>query len=247
MAAQAREQKERDDRLQREGRAATMVTLASGVAHEISTPLGVIMGRAEQLLRQPGQDERAARSLQIILEQSEDIRQVIRGFLGLARGGSPALQSADPAAVLASAVALVEHRFADAKVELRVRPTSALPPIRCDPRLLEHALVNLMLNACDACAAGGGGAVEVTARADGAAVAFEVLDDGTGIAPDVAARATEPFFSTKPVEQGTGLGLAIASEIVKSHRGSLEVGPRAGARGTAARVRVPLMAGAADA
>ena len=59
-----------------------------------------------------------------------------------------------------------------------------------------------------------------------------------GITPEAAARATEPFFTTKPRGQGTGLGLAITSEIVKLHRGELSLRP-ASPRGTSATLRVP--------
>jgi two-component system NtrC family sensor kinase len=109
--------------------------------------------------------------------------------------------------------------------------------IRCDRALLEHAIVNLLLNACEACRPGN--AVDITARADGQQVAFVITDDGVGITPHDAARATEPFFTTKPEGSGTGLGLAIASEIVKSHRGTLVIEPRS-PRGTRACIEVPV-------
>jgi signal transduction histidine kinase len=69
-------------------------------------------------------------------------------------------------------------------------------------------------------------------------VAFTVVDDGAGITTENAARATEPFFTTKPAGEGTGLGLAITSEIVKMHRGRLSIEP-ASPRGTRASVIVP--------
>ncbi len=230
-------EREREERLEREAKAATMVTLASGVAHEISTPLGVIVGRAEQLVERAGADERFSKGAAIILEQAESIRQVIRGFLGMARGANPQLGRVEPAQVVEAARALVAHRFEKAGVALAVSVEPALPAVRCDLRLLEHAVVNLLLNACDASAAGK--TVLLSARANESFVAFVVDDEGTGIDPGVAARASEPFFTTKQADQGTGLGLAIASEIAKSHRGSLTIQPRQGKRGTTAQVAIP--------
>ncbi len=135
----------------------------------------------------------------------------------------------------------MQHRFEKAGVELVSGVPAQLPPIGGDARLLEHALVNLLLNACDATPRSGH--VEVSARVEGTNLTIDVTDDGVGITPADAARATEPFFTTKPVGQGTGLGLAIANEIVKSHRGSLSI-QSAGVKGTRASLRIPLAAGA---
>ena len=230
----------RDAELDRLSRAATMAALGSGVAHELSTPLGVIVGRAEQLLARAGADERMARNAQAILDQADHINRVVRGLLGLARGAPIAMQPTAAGDVVGAATALVTHRFAGAGVRLDADVDPALPEIRCEPLLLEHALVNLLLNACDASPPGA--AVRIEVHADAAEIAFVVTDDGAGITADDAARAVEPFFTTKPPGAGTGLGLAIANEIAKTHRGALEIAPR-GPRGTRACIRVPIEGG----
>jgi signal transduction histidine kinase len=71
-------------------------------------------------------------------------------------------------------------------------------------------------------------------------VAFVVTDDGAGITSEAAARAKEPFFTTKAQGLGTGLGLAIAAEIVKSHRGEMTIGPNQGGKGTRALIEIPI-------
>jgi signal transduction histidine kinase len=96
----------------------------------------------------------------------------------------------------------------------------------------------LLLNACEACEPGGH--VELAARSDAEQVAFVVTDDGAGISSEAAARAKEPFFTTKPQGIGTGLGLAIATEIVKSHRGELTIGPNPSGKGTRALIEIPI-------
>lgn len=232
--------KERDDRLLRADKLATLGALATGVAHEVSTPLGVIIGRAEQLLPRVD-DERAQRAVQAIIEQAHRINQVVRGILGLARGLTPTMEHVDPSEVARAACELVQHRFAGAGVSLALELDAELPQVACEPRLFEHVLVNLLLNACDASQPGGLVTLEVAA--DKERVAFVVLDNGSGISSLAAARATEPFFTTKPEGQGTGLGLAIANEIVKHHQGSLTIGPRfdspAQQHGTRAAVELP--------
>jgi two-component system NtrC family sensor kinase len=138
--------------------------------------------------------------------------------------------------VLSSATRMVEHRFGASRVTLDVEQPDGAAWVFADARLLEQALVNLLLNACDASPPGGH--VTVTLRAAEGRVVFAVVDEGAGIAPEVAARATEPFFTTKPVGEGTGLGLAIANEIAKHHQGRFVIGPRQG-RGTEARLDLP--------
>ncbi len=114
-------QRTREVELARESRAAMMLTLAAGVAHEVSTPLSVIAGRAEQLASRAHEgDERGQRAIQLILEQTDRIREVVRGFLRLARGDAPVLDRVESATVVAAAVALVEHRFAAPGVGLTV-------------------------------------------------------------------------------------------------------------------------------
>lgn len=242
-------EREREEELVHVDKLATMAALATGIAHEVSTPLGVIVGRAEQLLPKVSHDERARKGVESIIEQGTRISRVVRGFLNLARGESPALEHVDPGTVAQAAEELVEHRFEKAGVDLAVRLDRNLPKIACDPRLLEQVLINLLLNACDACERGG--LVELSVRADSERVGFVVTDDGMGITPEDAARATEPFFTTKPIGQGTGLGLAIATEIVKHHGGHLSIAPRQmnGDRnqpcGTRASVDLPAVKGPA--
>jgi signal transduction histidine kinase len=226
----------KDAELEQLSRAATMAALGSGVAHEVSTPLGVIVGRAEQLLSRSGGDERLAKIAQTIIEQAEHVERVVRGLLGLARGAPIALQEISPRELVRDASALVEHRFRRANVQLVPAVSADLPNVRCEPLLFKHALVNLLLNACDASPPGA--TVRVDVRADSAEVAFVVTDEGEGITAVDAARAVEPFFTTKPPGKGTGLGLAIANEIASTHGGALAIGP-CHPRGTRASITIP--------
>jgi signal transduction histidine kinase len=226
----------KDGELERLSRSATMAALGSGVAHELSTPLGVIVGRAEQLLSRSAGDERAEKAAQAILDQADHIDRVVRGLLGLARGAPIALQEIEPGQLVRDAADLVEHRYSRAGVKLVCDVSPSLPTVRCEPLLFKHALINLLLNACDASRSGD--VVRIEVRADPTEIAFIVSDDGEGITQANAARAVAPFFTTKPSGHGTGLGLAIANEIASTHRGSLAIAPKT-PRGTRACVRIP--------
>jgi two-component system NtrC family sensor kinase len=230
----------RDRRLVEADKLATLGALASGVAHEVSTPLGIIVGRAEQLLPRLEPLSRPHKAASVILEQAERISRIIRAFLTLAHGGSPTLNHVDAGALARVALELVEHRFTQANVRLQHHLEADLPAVVCDAALFEQVLVNLLLNACDACSPGG--TVELRVEAHGSRVAFLVEDNGTGISAEAAERCLEPLFTTKAPGKGTGLGLTIASEIVKHHHGTLSFEPRAasgpGRTGTCVRVEI---------
>jgi signal transduction histidine kinase len=225
--------------LQRAEKLATIGTLSAGIAHEVGTPLGVISGRAEQLLlRVPAGDagEPMRKGLSSILAQVDKVSTTIRQLLDFARTRPVAVESVSAAAALGAAASLLEHRFRQAKVDIAVDAPPSLPPLAADPGQLEQVLVNLMMNACDACAAGGH--VTARARAVDDAVALEVADDGSGIAPEHLAAVLDPFFTTKKRGQGTGLGLTIAADIVKNHGGALTIESALG-KGTTVRVVWP--------
>jgi signal transduction histidine kinase len=221
-----------EERLARADKLATMGAFATGIAHEIATPLSVIAARTEML----ADEARRGRATQAILAQTDKIRGIITSFLALARGESPEQSRVAPADLLSSARAMVEHRFEAAAVDLEISVPKDAGTVVGEPRLLEQALVNLLLNACDASRAGQ--RVRAVVRTEGGRVCFCVEDDGTGISADVAARATEPFFTTKPAGAGTGLGLAITNEIAKHHQGRFVIEARPEG-GTVACLEVP--------
>ncbi len=227
--------------LQRAEKLATIGTLAAGVAHEVGTPLGIISGRAEQLLaRIPEGDEAMRKHVSSILAQVDKVSTTIRQLLDFARVRPIETAAVTPAQALSSAAALLDHRFRHAKVELKVEAPLTVPAVAADAGQLEQVIVNLLINACDACGEGG----HVTARAvergqNGARrVALEIADDGSGIAAEHLPHVLDPFFTTKKRGQGTGLGLTIAADIVKNHGGAIEIDSAVG-RGTTVRVLLP--------
>ena len=222
-----------EGRLARADKLATMGAFATGIAHEIATPLGVIAARAEMAAtRAP--DEKSARAVRAILEQTEKIRGIIKSFLAVARGEPPPRTLIGSSELLAQAAKMVEHRYAASGVALETDVPAGVPDVYGEPRLLEQALVNLLLNACDASKPGQRVRARVTTEEG--RVCFLVEDQGAGISPAVAARATEPFFTTK--RTGTGLGLLIANEIAKHHQGRFVIRARE-AGGTEARLELP--------
>lgn len=228
-------EREREAALAKAEKMAALAALSTGIAHEIGTPLGIIVGRVEQALDRT-EDERTRAALGVVGEQVERIRRIVRGSLALARGDAPLLVKTPPGAVAQRAVDLVRHRFDKAGIEIACEVDRELPPVACDPALFEQALVNVLLNACEATPRGGH--VRLSVKAEENRVQFVVDDDGKGIPDDVAQKAAEPFFSTRKGEGGSGLGLTIAREIVSHHAGAITLARRKDGAGTRATITI---------
>jgi two-component system NtrC family sensor kinase len=216
-------EREREAALAKADKMAALAALSTGIAHEVGTPLGVIVGRVEQVVERVD-DERSKRALDVVLEQVDRIRRIVRGCLALARGDAPQLVRTAPQDLAERAIDLVRHRFDNAGVELGCEVDANLPMVACEPALFEQALVNVLLNACEATPRGR--SVRLTVSRIERDVVFVVDDEGLGISEETARRATEPFFSTRRHQGGSGLGLTIAREIVSHHAGRLTLTTR---------------------
>ncbi|MGV3620800.1 MAG: sensor histidine kinase [Archangium sp.] len=227
---------ERDEQLARAERIAVASALSLGIAHELATPLGVIALRVEGLKRNA--DEKARASLAVITEQVAQMKQVMQGFLALARGDAPVTTESNPVTLAQTAAQFVAHRFEAAGVTFELEASAPLPTVRADETLLRQALTNLLINAAQA-SRSGGRVVMRLAKQDGM-LAWHVVDEGEGIAADVASQVTRPFVTTRAHAGGTGLGLAITQEIARHHGGALTLSPAPNGHGTEATLRLPL-------
>jgi PAS domain S-box-containing protein len=113
-----------------------------------------------------------------------------------------------------------------------------LPPVRCRAARVHQVVLNLLMNAIDACSTGATVTVRTRAEPDSPGVRIDVIDTGCGIEPAIRERIFDPFFTTKPVGQGTGLGLSISYGIVREHQGSIDVESTPGS-GSCFTVRLP--------
>ena len=228
---------------------ATTGALTAGIAHEIGTPLGIIRGRAELLLEQvtPGT---SARALEAIVQQIDRIAATIRQLLDFAREQPVAVRAVELAPALAAAVELLEHRFAKKRIEVSIACAPGLS-VAADPDQLQQVLVNVLLNAADACPEVAGRValrVARTAADDAGAAAtpggeptaarLEIEDNGHGIPEGQLNAVFDPFFSTKPRGEGTGLGLSVVASIVRNHGGRISIASAEG-RGTTVTIIWP--------
>ena len=241
------ERKKRDDQsrdgryqmLQAEKMAALGQTI-SGVAHELNNPLATILSWAERLAERNvddktkqglevilGEAERAARIVRNLLTMSRkrqttramvDLNQVVRETLEL-RGYDPSTSSGSPRASSRG-----EQKVSN--IHLVEALATGLPEVFVDGHQIKQVLLNLIINAEQAClGANGRGTIVVRTMHDtdrGSAV-LEINDDGPGIPEERLGKVFDPFFTTKEVGQGTGLGLTVAYAIAREHGGRIWV------------------------
>jgi signal transduction histidine kinase len=119
-----------------------------------------------------------------------------------------------------------------------------LPPVRCHPGQINQVFMNLLVNAAQAIVSQG--KITVRSGAEGAWVWASIEDTGNGMTPEQLKHIFEPFFTTKPVGKGTGLGLSISYDIVKKHKGHIDVTSEVG-KGSIFTVWLPVNAVVKDA
>jgi two-component system, NtrC family, sensor kinase len=237
---------------------ASLGRLASGIVHEINTPIGSILSNNETIRRSleslkkllasalDSKEPPPAKAIALLdtLGNLTDIDKiaceriyaVIRSLKTFARVNESDLRKVDIHEILLNTIKLSGCVFRR-RITV-VTDFGELPEVECYPGLLNQVFLNLVVNASQAIE--GEGTVTVRTRHDGDFVDVWISDTGSGIAPEVRAKIFSAGFSTKPIGEGTGLGLAITREIVEdTHGGEIDFETEVGV-GTTFHVRIPV-------
>jgi two-component system NtrC family sensor kinase len=218
-------------------RLASIGQVASGVAHEINNPLGVILGYVTLLRREVQLADRE--ELRIIEDEVRQSLSIVAGLLDLARPVRLDRSEVDLPEVGREAASRLEEAGRTEGIDIRFRD-NAIARVQADEGKVRQIVFNLLLNALEAVRERDAAApiIEVTwCEKDGLAW-LQIDDHGPGIRPDVLERLFEPFFTTR--SKGHGLGLAIARTLARAHGGDVHLEPRPGGTGTRASLALPL-------
>ena len=222
--------------------------LAASIAHEINNPLAGILTYSKLIIRtfEGSSDPQAAaavKQLRLVQRETERCSAIVRNLLDFARERPLTLKDISVNQVVEEALVLVgnQARLANVAIEKRL---GDVPPVRADFGQIRQAIINLIINACDAMPQGGRLTLETAADGASGLVEVRVSDTGCGIPADVLPRVLDPFFTTK--DKGTGLGLSVVYGIVERHGGSLDIASQVGV-GTTVTIRLPAAARAAAA
>jgi signal transduction histidine kinase len=196
--------------------------LAGGVAHEINTPLGIILGYS-QLMMDDIEDEELLEGMRIIEKQTKVCRKIVADLLGFSRNSQAVSETVDINESIHQVIRLVEHAFFMNRIKIICALDATLPPLSGDQERLKQVWLNLLNNAADVI--GQDGAIHVQSKllAEKRTLEVSIADTGRGIAPEHLGKIFDPFFTTKQVGKGTGLGLSVSFGIIKDHGGTISV------------------------
>jgi signal transduction histidine kinase len=214
-------------------RLAVMGRLSASVVHEIRNPLTAMKLTAQMLEDQLPEPHPYREGLEVILGEVSRLQDLCEELLVLSGRRRPDFAPLDAADVVRQTVALLAPQSDRAQVRIEAELPAGAAPIRADRNQLRQLLLNLLLNAIEASAAGG--RVRIGLRCTDGAVELMIDDWGSGIDPQIARRAGEGLVSTK--QTGAGLGLAVCRRIVDNHHGALRMHNRGD--GTTATVTLP--------
>jgi signal transduction histidine kinase len=214
------------EELARAGRLAALGQAAANMAHQIGTPLNLISGYV-QLLIESTPPSASLERLKAIQDQTAKVTAIVRTALDSSRPPAIPHERTDLGALVGRVCRMAAPMLDQAGVQVEVDVPGHAAELLADPVQLELALLNLISNAVDAMASGG----KLTVRLDRSfdRLHLEVVDTGSGIAPDLVARIFDPWVTTKAPGKGSGLGLSIARQVVASHGGAIRVDNRPGA------------------
>jgi PAS domain S-box-containing protein len=211
------------DQLVRQEKMASVGQIAAGVAHEINTPLGVILGYTQLMMDDFDKTGEVYGNLQVIERQTKVCRKIVADLLKFSRQSDSARVAIDLNEIIEDVLAVTEHYLNISHIRVSRRLDPALPRLIGDAEKLRQVFINLFNNAQHAMAEGGEIIVATSHDQAAGEVLASVRDHGTGIAEDIKQKIFDPFFTTKEVGKGTGLGLSVTYGIIRDHGGVITV------------------------
>lgn len=240
------ERRRLQDQLVQSEKMSAIGQLVAGVAHDLNNPLASVLGFADFLVEASDIPDNLREPVRVVQQQALRAAAIVRNLLDFARKQEHRHRNMSLRPLLDATLTLLRNQLMADRVETRLELEPDIPQLDVDTNQIQQVFVNLIQNACQAIASTGRpGEIRIRARCWRDGVAVDVSDNGPGMPPELAARAMEPFFTTKPEGSGTGLGLTICQGILKEHGGRLTLTTAPG-EGTTFTVELPASSRAED-
>ena len=223
-------------------RVSALGNLAAGIAHDVRNPLNAIKLLSSHAIDtlEGGSDSAAAKPLMTIRKEVDRLEEIVSGFLSLARERELAQEPCQVDALLEECLRLFRREAESRGIRLVTELRAGNAELLLDPKQLTRAVLNVLMNALEACPAGG--RVRLFSRRNERNIEIEIRDDGPGIEKLAVEQVFDPYFTTKP--GGTGLGLSITRGIIQEHGGTIEISSSPG-QGCQVLITLPLQRPAA--
>ena len=197
--------------------------LTANLAHDLGTPLHSIAGLARLMLEREGWPPDVAHKLNLIVEQTQRLDNVIQNVRKATRLPEPHFELTTVSKILSETLPLVEPLIQKSHVSIETQIDQSTSPLYVDRYRIQTALLNIIQNSIDAMP--DGGRIIISAEDDRAPKTVKILiaDSGQGIETDLLEKVCEPFVSSHKDEGMRGLGLAIVRDIIKAHGGHMEI------------------------
>jgi len=202
---------------------ASLGLLSASIAHEINSPLGIILGYCDYLLGKTPPGEETHRMLRKMEQQGERCKKIIDHLLGLARYSEPRPEGTDLNENLENVLVVAAKALVHNKIDLHKSFEPNLPAVKVEPIPLQQVFLNLINNAISAMPEGGRLTMETRWDVFKDKVTVRIGDTGSGIKKEHRELIFEPFFTTKKEGEGTGLGLSVCDKIITRYGGSIAV------------------------
>lgn len=210
-------------------------TFASGVAHELATPISTIISYFGMMKgRLSAQD---AEDADIIESELHRCRNILRGMLNFARTPEKEKSLTDVNSIIRDILALVKYQTEYRKIVISEDLADGLPGIMAVPGQLRQVFMNIIVNALQSMSGSGELSVSTSAEGDSGNIVIRISDTGCGIPEGEINKIFNPFYTSK--ESGTGLGLSISYGMIKGHGGDIEVKSGYG-KGTMFKISLPI-------
>ena len=229
-------QKETQLQIGQSEKLAAIGRLAAGIAHEINNPLTSVLNFAHLVKQKKTNDEEDIRDLNVIIEETNRVRKIVRELLDFARQSPSKKESLNINQILQQLIALITKQKEFRNIRFIENYDDKLRSFQADKNQIQQIFLNLLMNSVEAIPQEG--TITVTTISTNKNINIRITDTGCGIKEEVLTKIFDPFYTTKPVGKGTGLGLSVSYGIIQQYNGDIKCESKVG-EGTTFLVNFP--------
>ncbi len=196
--------------------------LAAGVAHEINTPLGIILGYAQLLMEDIDKNSQIYEDTATIVKQTKICSKIVADLLKFSRSSQSIISNFDINDAIKEVLVILEHTFSLNHIMVKHEYDKKPLMMRGDKEKIKQVFINLLNNAFDAIGENGSIFIKAETAMTENEIQISIIDTGKGIPESDIKKIFEPFYTTKGPDKGTGLGLSVTFGIIKEHNGIIK-------------------------